>query len=154
MLLEILQREKMMSESNSVDQHMIDLDEDPYIPFHWKIEEHFQGRQFEWDSAKVVLYLSLYQQSRGTIEGNQLREELKGRLVYNANLLDYLLENPQFVPEEWKGKRVHFWGTIYRDGNDNLVVRFLDWHDNRWRPLYRLLDASFNAANPAAISRD
>ena len=36
--------------------------------------------------------------------------------VLNSNVLDYLLANPHYIPEEWKAPTfgmVFFWGTIY-----------------------------------------
>ncbi len=133
-------------------EHVIDLDADPRIPYEgWKVEEHKKGGQFKWDASKVQLFLHSKQQG-GSIEGNKLRKELANQPVYNANLLDYLLDNPHLIPEEWKGKAVCFWGTIYRDSGDDLCVRCLVWngghggHDGYW------LGNGFGADDPSAVA--
>jgi hypothetical protein len=38
-------------------QDVIDLDADPFVPNCWNVEEHHKGGQFQWDPAKVMLYL-------------------------------------------------------------------------------------------------
>jgi len=83
-------------------EHIIDLDADPFVPEGWKAEEHQKGGQFNWDASKVSLYLSDAQKSGKCIEGNKLREELAGKPVLNANVLDYLLANPHLLPRSGK----------------------------------------------------
>lgn len=123
----------------NTDQTMVvDLDATPFVPWGWQVHPEDQTHnvvkgRFEFAPAKIALYLSEKQRGNGRIEGNKLREELKARPVFNANLLDWLLkpENQHLIPKEWKGKAVFFWGTIYRtDGR--LFVRFLRWHNGGW----------------------
>jgi hypothetical protein len=85
------------------------------------------------------------------IDGNKLRKELKGKPIYNANLLDYLLANYHLIPEEWKSKYVFFWGTIYRDSDGDLYVRYLCWLVGRWRWGAAWLDDGWYGARPAAV---
>lgn len=133
-------------------EHVIDLDADPRIPYDgWKVEEHKKGGQFKWDASKVQLFLHSKQQG-GSIEGNKLRKEFANQPVYNANLLDYLLDNPHLIPEEWKGKAICFWGTIYRDSDDDLCVRFLVWDGGLWRQDSCWLGISFDADHPSAVA--
>jgi len=87
-----------------------------------------KGGQFNWDASKVSLYLSDAQKSGKCIEGNKLREELAGKPVLNANVLDICLPI-RTHPEEWKDKYVFFWGTIYRHLDGSLCVRCLCWTD-------------------------
>ncbi|MDE2001222.1 MAG: hypothetical protein KGI60_01480, partial [Patescibacteria group bacterium] len=96
-------------------EYLIDCDADPFVPNGWLVEKHQKGGSFKWDAAQVKLYLSNQQRNDKAIEGNKLRRELVDKPVLNANVLDYLLANPHLIPEEWKGKAVFFWGTIYRD---------------------------------------
>jgi hypothetical protein len=134
-------------------EHLIDLDATPFVPYNdWEVAEHCKGGQFKWDASKVELYLSEEQREGKGIEGNKLREELKGKPVLNANVLDYLLENPHLIPEEWKGNRVFFLGTIYRAGRGDLRVRCLCWGDGRWRWFYDWLDCKWSSRHPAAIT--
>ena len=69
------------------------------------------------------------------MEGVELRKELsnKGVAVLNANVLDYLLARPGLIPEEWKGKRTYFFGTIYCRPDGEPCVRYLyDLNDEWW----------------------
>lgn len=138
-----------------VVRHIINLDKDPFVPGGWEVEEHIKGGQLEWDLAKVALYLSEGQQNGKVTLGNQLREELKGKPVYNANLLDYLFAHPRLIPEEWKGKFVFFWGTIYRSSGrgrgSGLYVRCLDWYGRGWLWHYYWLGYGFSGGYPAAV---
>ena len=135
-----------------VVKYVIDLDPDPFCPKGWTVEEHREGGQLEWDPAKVQLYLSENQQNGKVIRGSQLREELKDRLAYNANLLDYLLAHPELIPDEWKSELVFFWGTIYRYPDGRLYVRYLGWHGGgRWRWLFHWLGSEFYGYGPAAV---
>ncbi|MFH1584955.1 MAG: hypothetical protein ABIB12_02390 [Patescibacteria group bacterium] len=134
-----------------VVKHVIDCDADPFCPDGWTVGEHRKGGQLEWDPAKVALYLSENQQDGKVIEGNQLREELKGKPVYNANLLDYLLAHSELIPESWKGKFVFFWGTIYRYPGGILLVRSLIWSGDRWSWNLSWLDYGFHGNFPAAV---
>src|SRR3989344_5319984 len=85
----------------------------------------------------------------------KFRQKLQGEPVLNANILDYLLANPQLIPEEWKGKAVFFWGTIYRYRHSygHLFVRYLYWDGEQWLWDYRWLDFDFLGGHPAALLR-
>jgi hypothetical protein len=135
----------------STFEQLVDLDAGPSVPVGWKVQEHQKGSQFEWNPTKVKLHLSPDQERGNVIEGDKLREELKGQSVYNANLLDYLLKNQHLIPEEWKGKYIFFWGTIYRDSKKNLCVRCLCWHRGAWRWHYGWLASDFLSNDPAAV---
>lgn len=133
-------------------EHVIDLDAQPRIPYDgWTVEEHKKGGQFKWDPKKVALFLSSKQES-GNIEGNKLRKELADKPVYNANLLDYLLDNPHLIPEEWKGNAVFFWGTIYRYSDGHLDVRCLIFDGGHWQQSRNWLNDDFDGTLPAAVA--
>jgi len=136
----------------SVSKDLIDLDADPFVPEGWKVEEHQKGGQFKWDATKVKPYLSKKQQGGKKLDGNKLREELKGQSVYNANVLDYLLANPDFIPEEWKGTAVFFWGTIYRVSPDKLFVRCLVCDGGKWFPGDISLCSDWSSVYTAAVT--
>ncbi|MEK7630019.1 MAG: hypothetical protein AAB432_01375 [Patescibacteria group bacterium] len=131
--------------------HVIDCDANPFVPDGWKVEEHQKGGQFKWDPKAIELYLSKPQRKGKTINGNDLREELKNKSVLNANVLDYLLKNSHLIPEEWKGKLVFFWGTIYRASVGRLRVRYLRWGVGGWRWSWRWLGVAWDGARPAAL---
>lgn len=65
--------------------------------------------------------------------------------------MDFYLANPHLIPEEWKGKAVFFWGTIYRDADGHLCVRYLYWRGGGWDWGYRWLDYVWDGDGPAAV---
>ncbi|MFA5359025.1 MAG: hypothetical protein WC310_04390 [Patescibacteria group bacterium] len=132
-------------------KHIVDLDIDPFVPDYWEVVEHIKGGQFTFDPTKVVLYLDEVQKEAGVIVGNQLREKIKDRSAYNANLLDFYLKNPHLIPKEWKGKTVFFWGTIYRDSDGDLCVRFLKWRGYKWHWSFAWVGGCIYDSNPAAV---
>lgn len=143
-------------------EHVIDCAGDPYSPNGWSIEKR-QGifevvrlekrvdGQLYIDGKKILLYLSKKQMNGKTIVGNDLREEVSGKQVLNAIILDYLLAHPELIPEEWKGKAIFFWGTIYRDSGGGLCVRCLYWDGGQWDWGSRWLGRGFGGYNPAAL---
>lgn len=131
--------------------HLIDCDANPVCPDGWKVEEHKKGGQFQWNLSKILLYFSDFQINGRSIEGNKLRKELDNQLVLNANVLDYLLAHPELIPEEWKGKYIFFWGTIYRDSGGDLYVRCLSWGGSKWDWHCNWLDNDFDSGHPAAV---
>ena len=135
-----------------VVKHLIDCDVAPFCPEGWKVESHKKGGQIEWDPTKVRLYFSPNQQNGKCIQGHNLRKELENEPVLNANVADYLLAHPELMPEDWKGKYVFFWGTIYRDSDGSLCVRYLCWGGSGWSWDYRWLGSVFGGRDPAALS--
>jgi hypothetical protein len=132
-------------------EHLIDCDSTPFIPNGWSVEEHKKGGFLKFDPAKISLYLSK-KQKKGSIGGHDLRKNLADKPVMNANILDYLLAHPELIPEEWKGKYIFFWGTIYRRSDGRLYVRCLDWDGSEWVWHFYWLDGVFFSADPAALA--
>lgn len=128
----------------------IDCDKEPFNPEGWKVETHKKGGVITWDASKVSLYLS-EKQKNGTIEGNKLRKELEGKNVLNANVLEFLLEHQELIPEAWKDKYVYFWGTIYRGPDGRRFVLYLYWNDGRWDWSYDWLVDDWYVNNPSAV---
>lgn len=133
-------------------EHLIDCDADPFIPDGWTIEEHKKGGMFKFNPNAISLYLSKKQTKGSSIEGHKLRKELADKPILNANVLDWLLKHPELIPEEWKGKYVFFWGTIYRSSRGSLYVRGLNWDGSRWDWDCGWLDSGFDSGNPAAVA--
>ena len=145
-------REVLLGRSSiTVIENLIDCGAAPFVPNGWSVEEHQKGGQFKLAISQVQLFLAKGQQDGKSIEGNKLRKELAGKKVLNANVLDYLLANPHLIPEEWKGKYVFFWGTIYRRSDGNLFVRCLYWLGDWWVWSYRWLGRDFGGLSPAAL---
>lgn len=139
-------------------EHLINLDASPLIPCTgWQVEEHRQGGQLKWDPAKVRLRLSPDQQNGKVVKGHQLRKELAEQPVLNANLLDYLIDRPHLIPDNWKQDEqgrtifIYFWGTIYRASGSRLCVRYLCWGEGRWRAGYGWPSDDWFGQFPAAV---
>ena len=154
-----------VAEIKSVE-HAVDLGSEPFLPDGWSVEEHQKGKAAKLerkgldlylDGKKIDFYLSKKQKSRSYIEGNKLREELEGKPVLNANVLDYLLKYPHLIPEEWKKDKnsntrcIFFWGTVCRHRDGNLCVRCLRWCGGGWGWVCSRLDDVWNDIHPAAL---
>ncbi len=139
--------------------HAVDCDASPFVPDGWSVlpdEEQLPNRVkgiLTWDPTTAKLYLSKKQQGDKRIVGNDLRKELKSQPVFPANVLDYLLkpENQHLIPEDWKGKAVFFWGTIYRHSDDRLCVRCLCRHGGAWFWGYGWMGLGFRSNGPALV---
>ena len=140
---------------------VVNCDTAPFVPGNWSVETHPIGigfvtlekradGQLYIDGKKVILYLSKKQMNGKVIVGNDLREELSGKKILNANILDYLLAHPELIPEEWKVKPIFFWGTIYRLLIGDLSVRYLCWRGAEWGWGNYWLGHGFGAGDPAA----
>lgn len=122
----------------------------------WAIVEKRADGQLYVNGRKVVLYLSRRQKSGKWLKGHDLREELTGKPVLNANLLDALFGNPHLIPEDWKKDEqgntrfIYFWGTVYRDASGFLYVRYLYFRDGVWDRLYSWLEDDWLGHDPAA----
>lgn len=134
----------------SYPQHLIDCDAAPFLPNCWEVVEHKQCGQFEWSPMRVKLYLAKSQKPGKLVDVNRLRQELEGQKVLNANVLDYLLKNPVLIPDEWKGKAIFFWGTIYRSYGA-LYVRYLYWDESQWVWSDSWMGHDFLENGPAAV---
>lgn len=136
----------------------INCDAHPYIPNDWKVEEHHKGGELEFDPTKVVFYLDEGQKNGRTIVGNELRKRFADKPVMNACVLDFLLANTNLIPEAWKQdgegrtRYIYFWGTVYRDSDGDLYVRYLFWSGGRWGWGCRWLDRGWDGQYPAAVS--
>ena len=140
------------------NNYTIDLDAPPMIPSGWSVAKnsdgtpcHTKGGKVQFRPDMVDLYFSDEQKVGGLIRGNKLRQLLKGKNPYNANLLDFYLAHLELIPESWKGKSVFFWGTIYRDADGNLYVRCLFWHGDGWSWGCRWLSYYWGSCSPAAV---
>ncbi len=132
-------------------EHVIDCDTNPFVPKGWKVEEHQKQGMVKWSKFLITLFLAEGQEDGKSIVGNELRKLLKGVRVMNANVLDFLLKHPGLIPDEWKGKAVFFWGTVYRYSDGDLYVRYLYWVDATWRWSGHWLDRDWHVGYPAAV---
>jgi hypothetical protein len=137
------------------DGTTVNLNADPLIPEGLSVKEHWRGGRLAFDPDQTDLYLSDEQGvEEGGVAGTQLREELKDQRVFNANLLDWLLlpENQRLIPEEWKDKKVFFWGTIYCEDGEYLVVRYLCCRKGIWHSDERYLEEIWGPNDASVVS--
>ena len=147
---------KGIAEINMIE-HIIDCNSFPLqVPEGWEIQSHNIESPLAWNANKVTFYFVADQKNTSGIVGNKLcihiRSSLSNLHVLNANVLEYLLERPVLIPEEWKKVCVFFWGTIYLDEHKRHAVRFLyQGVRNNWKDGYRLLDDEWFDHQPAVI---
>jgi len=109
------------------------------------------------NDRKVVLHLSKRQQNGKRLTGYELREELTGKSVLNANIFDALHNNSHLIPEEWRrdekgnARFIYFWGTIYRNALGHLCVRYLYFDGDAWYRYYIWLDVGWYDDSPAVL---
>jgi len=113
-----------------ISGYFIDGDADPSIPEgicdQYTIKEHIKTGLFKWNPTKIRLHASKYK--LGGYEdftGKKHLKEIRGLpdVAANANLLDWLLAHKELIPNDWS--RVYFWGTILRNRDGWLGVRYL-----------------------------
>jgi len=133
--------------------HDIDCDADPYLPDGFSVDEHHRGGRFEWNLDEITIHQSLTNQQDHLqyIKGGDFLRELANEPICNANVLDYLLAHPELIPDDWKGKNVYFWGTIYLGSDHRLSVRCLEWNVDKWGWKSRRFENDFCAFDYAAV---
>jgi hypothetical protein len=137
--------------------HLIDCDSQPFIPKDWSVlsdSEQLPNRvrgQIVFDPDKIRLFLAAKQQNDLFLIGNKLRLELLDKLVLSANFLDYLLAHPGIIPPEFKGRKIFFWGTIYRDWDNESCVRCLHSIGSEWTWDKHWLDLRFYSIYPTIL---
>jgi hypothetical protein len=122
----------------------------PRIPLGkgWGIKEHHGGDVVTIEKRSPNdLYIGgkkvvLYRTKREVASGHTLKHELQGQPILNANVFDFLWDNKQFIPEDWKRDRrtISFLGTILNDPDGNLRARTLYFHEGSWHAYERQLD--------------
>ena len=134
--------------------HLIDTDATPFIPDGWSVEKHSGHGLWKWNPNSIQLFLSKEQERNYEVghDLQQIIESQQGKIILNANVLDYLLAHPELIPESWKGKAVFFWGTIYRGSDGRLCVRYLGWRGAGWDWRCGWLGNNFRADSPAALA--
>lgn len=142
---------------------LIDCDKDPVCPDYPRklaFKEHIQQGKIQWNPDRMSLYLTEKQQEGKQVSGEIMQTIIMEQKVLNANVLDYLLENPEFVPKSWRGEwrkrnKIFFWGTIYYDRSrpDDLCVRYMSFEDiGEWvGRFYCISEINFDHLKPSII---
>lgn len=102
---------------------------------------------------RVGLHLDDGQTNGRWLGGYDLKAKLEGQPVLGAQLLDFYLEHPDLIPEDWKKKGwIFFWGTIYHGASGSLYVRYFAWNGTGWYSGCHRFDGTWNDSGPAAVS--
>lgn len=141
-----------------IGNHEVDTSCTPAFPFPGAtIESHAKSGKMILDFSKLNFYLT-EKQKNGSINGHELKKKQNNKKVLNACVLDYLLENPNLIPEDWKKdangniRFVYFWGTIFRSSRGVLYVRCLYFRGGKWQAFCSWLDCGFDGNDPAVVS--
>jgi len=131
-LKEMLKIDQLKPPEELSEKIIIDCTAEVFIPKGYCLDQNQLGdRQYEFRPDKVFLY----RPNKKMHDVFSLWEKTKGRPVLNANVLDYLLSHQEIIPEDWKKKRIFFFGTIYGGPNREYFVRAIYW--NRTEPGWR-----------------
>ncbi|MFA4942726.1 MAG: hypothetical protein WC564_03770 [Patescibacteria group bacterium] len=129
---------------------VVDTHNTPFIPPGWTIDAHRPFGRYELDVSEIHIHVSIKQYNVLPIDGIELLEELARNIVFNANVLDCLLDHQELIPDDWKRFRLFFWGTIYKLLDGRRVVRCLQWHNDNWNWGYQLIESNFGSHSFAA----
>jgi hypothetical protein len=97
--------------------HMIDCDTKPEF-LGKTVAEHQKGGMWNFDPDKITLRKVEKQIAGDDILARHVYKEIACLPVLNSNVLDYLLQHQEIIPDDWKDKYIFFWGTIYRNSNE------------------------------------
>ena len=136
---------------SGMEGHIVDCDALPRPLDGWKIDEHRQHGKKECTSRHLMLWRSSDQEDGKEVSGFILYDELTGKAAANWNVLSHFLEHPRLIPEDWKGRRIYFWGTVFRDTKGNHRVCCLCWDTRGWDWRSSTLDSSFGKHDVAAV---
>lgn len=135
----------------------IDCNARPMIPDGLSIEPEDQIANrvinvLTWHPQRIRLHVDDAQKT-GNLLGIDLMATLPRLLlaVLPANVLDHLLRYPEFIPSDWEGMHVYFWGTLYRNEERHLCVRYMCKDDEEWEDGYDKLIHPLRSTDAAAV---
>ena len=101
----------------------------------FKAVEHRLRPSIKWLPDCISLYQSEPQRNGKSVKSLELLNDLAGKSVMNACILDHLLDYPLIIPDNWRDKTIYFWGTLYttsRAETEYRYVRCLYYYDGKW----------------------
>lgn len=108
----------------------------PIIPDAYTLVEHRRMDNFIWDSCRLGLTeIKMVNPS----DVDEARRICKSENFLNVNVLDFLLQHQDLIPEAWKTNSVCFWGTVVSIGGEvnstlrkTCYVPYLAWWHGKW----------------------
>jgi len=112
----------------------------------------------EWSKEKYKdsLFFSPKQLAGKKVGAEELLALLKKQEipVLNINVLNFLLVNKDQIPEEWRGKKIFFWGTIISELGGRESVCYLEEDGSNWISDHHWLDHELLSRMPAVMFSD
>jgi len=111
--------------------HLVNCNVEPFIPYGWDVRQEDQLPKrvrgiFDLTPEKIRLYFPKTHGRASFYQADKILTHLKRKPVLTANVLDYLIDHPQCISEEYKNFSILFWGTIYQEiSTGYLYVRYL-----------------------------
>ena len=96
-----------------MNEYIVNLEAKPVLEPSYKLFMHRRDDNLAWNPSRVSLCHSERRDSH-RVDIYALCFELRYRHLYSANLLDFLQEHPDLIPDEWRDKTALFLGTIYK----------------------------------------
>jgi len=153
-----------MSEKEA-GQHLIYTANVPSLPGGCSIVENQvpKNDSLLWDPRNLELFVTDEQKADPLrrIPWEKFKQALSRKTNLNAVVLDYLLSNQHLIPTSWQpsgrgGRRIYFWGTIYRvnaSHSPDHFVRCMYWDGTHWCEGGKHMGQDFGADELAAVLR-
>jgi hypothetical protein len=143
----------------------IDCSAKPLVPRGWRLLRHRRHGILEWDETKVSACWHERHELGLMVSNKEFYGSLKKGTALNANPLDFLVDHPSRIPEDWREPMfgrpplILFPDTTYLNERRHVVVRCLyldetnDWTDGyvpcdeEWGP-GTLIAARLQPENP------
>jgi hypothetical protein len=112
---------------------VIDCSLDPQVPENMEVLDHSRQGYVRWRSGCYSLYVDpRLTAGNEWVIAQRVRDTLKRERMANANILDFLLENQEFIPSWWTDDRIHFFGTTYKLADGKIACRYMARENGKW----------------------
>jgi uncharacterized protein YxeA len=106
----------------------IDCSKNPSVQEGFTLFSNMPADTYQLTPGKIKTYSF----EKFSLSGEKMLTKLSADKTLNACVLDYLMDNQELIPPEWKTKNVIFMGTILADAGGNKFFPTLYWWDNHW----------------------
>ena len=133
--------------------HVIDTSGNFLMPDNFTLSVNVTYGKVIWNPDAVGLYTSRNQTSSNPWKGRYLSMEMIRKKVMNACVRDYLLDNQDLIPKNWKTKKsILFWGTtLFMGYTQSRCVPNISHDGSAWNRGYSELSELIDPDSPGAI---
>jgi hypothetical protein len=123
------------------------------MPQGFRLDRNRKYGTVVWNPDAVGLYTSPNQTKSNAWKGRFLIQEMLRKQVMNACVRDYLLDNQDLIPEDWKSKKsICFWGTtLFMGDTQSRCVPNISHDGSTWNMGYSELSELIDPDSPGAI---